>query len=74
MLCQPQQGDAMLPLLFNIALERAVQPTRIDMQMFTTNGPRLLLAFADDINIVERNTIQVEKQFIKLEKETKKWS
>jgi len=64
----------MLPLLFNIALEKAVQPTRIDMQMFTTDGPRLLLAFADDINIVERNTIQVEKQFIKLEKETKKWS
>lgn len=43
------------------------------MQMFSADAPRLLLAFADDVDTIERSSIKVKEQFIKLEKEIKKW-
>lgn len=47
-----KQRDAMSQrdtTVCNIVLEKAVRSARIDLQMFTADGPRLLLAFADDI-------------------------
>lgn len=47
-----KQGDALSSLLFNIALEKAVRAAKTFLEMFTAGGPKLLLAFADDIDRV----------------------
>lgn len=67
-----KQGDALSPLLFNIALEKAIRAANIKVEMYTNDGPKLLLAFADDIDVMARSVLKVKEQFIKIEKETLK--
>lgn len=38
--------------------------------MFFVDDPRLLIAFADDINIIANSTKTMKEQFVKFEQET----
>ena len=56
-----KQGDALLPLLFNFALEyaiRKVQETRLGLEM---NGNQQVLAYANDVNLMENDIKTLER-------------
>jgi len=62
-----RQGDALLPILFNIALEKVIRESRIE-----ENGIRLggciigVLAYADDIVLLVENKVNLKEQAGKL--------
>ena len=47
-----QQGDALLPLIFNLALEYAFRRVQVNQNSFKLNGTHLLFVYADDVNIL----------------------
>jgi len=44
-----KQGDALSPVLFNLALEKAIRTASVKAEIFGLGGPKLMLAYADDI-------------------------
>lgn len=40
--------------------------------MFTQTGPKIFLAFADDIYTIDTNTMNVNENFARIEKESRK--
>jgi hypothetical protein len=50
-----KQGDALSPLLFNLALEYAIRRVQKEQEGVKLNGTHQLLAYADDVSILGGN-------------------
>jgi hypothetical protein len=57
----PKQEDALLPLLFNVALEYAIRKVQENQMGLKFNGTHKLLAFADDVNLLGDNIDIINK-------------
>jgi hypothetical protein len=53
-------GDALSPLLFNFALEYAPRKVQANQVGPKLNGTHQLLAYADDVNLLEDNIDSIE--------------
>lgn len=67
-----KQGDALSPLLFNLVLEKAMRSAEIKTELLSAQGPKLLLAYADDIDLVGDSTLSTKDIFNKVEGATSK--
>jgi hypothetical protein len=56
-----RQGDALLPLLFNVSLEYVMNRVQDSQEGLKLNGTHQLLAYADDVRIVGENTDTIQK-------------
>jgi hypothetical protein len=56
-----KQGDALSPLLFNFALEHAIRNVQENQVGLKLNGTHLLLAYADDVNLLADNIDIIKK-------------
>lgn len=63
-----RQGDPLATLLFNIALEEAVRASNVDTSNTIYRKSSMLLAYADDIDVVCRTTRQVKDTFAALQR------
>jgi hypothetical protein len=50
-----KQGDALSPLLFNLALEYAIRKIKKTQVWLKLNGTHQLLVYADDVNLLGHN-------------------
>jgi hypothetical protein len=66
-----KQGDALSPLLFNFALEYAIRKVQENQAGLKLNGTHQLLAYADDVNLLEDiiDTINKKENLINASKE-----
>ena len=62
-----KQGDALSPLLFSFALEYAIRRVQINQDGLKLNGTHHLLAYADDINILDEIVCTIKKNAETLE-------
>jgi hypothetical protein len=56
-----KQGDALLPLLFNVAVEFAVRRVQVNHDDLKLNGAHQLLIYAKDVNILEGSVHNIKK-------------
>jgi hypothetical protein len=56
-----KKGDAPSPLLFNFALEYAIQKVQENQMGPKLNGTHQLLAYGDDVNLLGDNIDTIEK-------------
>jgi hypothetical protein len=64
-----KQSDPLSPILFNLALQKVIQSTKI-VPSGTKIGKEQLnvLAYADDAALIGKNEIQIRKLFVEMEK------
>jgi len=62
-----RQGDSLACLLFNLALEKAVRKAGIQTSGTIFYKSVLLLAYADDIDIIARSRTALKEAFLSLE-------
>lgn len=62
-----RQGDALSPLLFNIALEKVIRSLKLVPAGIHLGQYHKVLAYADDIVLIGRTEIEIRKLFIELE-------
>jgi hypothetical protein len=58
-----KQGDALSPLLFNVALENAIKRVQANQEGLKLNGAHQLLVQADDLNILEGSIHIIKKKY-----------
>jgi hypothetical protein len=56
-----KEGDALSPLLFNVAFEYIIRKVRENRVGPKLNGTHQPLAYADDVNLLEDNINTIEK-------------
>jgi len=56
-----KQGGALLPLVFNFALEYAIRGVKVSLDGLKLNGAHQLLVSADDVNILGGRVHTIEK-------------
>jgi hypothetical protein len=56
-----KQGDALSPLLFNLALEYAITKIKENQVGLKLNGTHQLLAYTDNVNLLGRNINTIKK-------------
>ena len=56
-----EQGDALLPLLFNFDLVYAIRRVQVNQDGLKLNGTHQLLAYADDVNVLGGSVHTVKK-------------
>jgi hypothetical protein len=56
-----KQGDVLVPLLFNFALEYAIRRVQVNQDDLKLNGTHQLLGYADDVNILG-GSVQIIKK------------
>jgi hypothetical protein len=56
-----KKGDALMPLLFNFAVEYAIRKAQVNQDGLKLHGTHLLVVFADDVNIMG-GSIRIIKQ------------
>lgn len=66
-----KQGDALSPLLFNLVLEKAIRSAEIKTELLSIQGPKLLLAYADDIDLIGDSILSTKDIFNKVERATR---
>jgi len=65
-----RQGDALLTILFNLALEAAL--LKIDLRRNISTRTKKLCAYADDVIIIARTQKSPKEPFITLQKRSRK--
>jgi hypothetical protein len=67
-----RQGDVLSTQLFNITLEKIMRSIEINRGGTIFNRSLQYLAYADDVNLISRNTRELSKAFVEMEGESKK--
>jgi hypothetical protein len=57
-----KQGDVLLPLLFNIALECVIRRVQINQKALKLNGTHQLLVHADDVKMLGGSVRTIKKR------------
>jgi hypothetical protein len=55
------QGDALSPLLLNLALYYVIRKVQVNQDDFKLNGIHQLLVYADDVNILGGSMYTIKK-------------
>jgi hypothetical protein len=56
-----KEGDALLPLLFNFALEYTIRRAQVNQDSLILNGTHQLVVYADDVNIFGGSVLTIKK-------------